>query len=139
MHTDFVDDGRWQSALLVDGPKLNAQKEEPVKIFDHFAAKSIVKVVNNDWVYDLGQNSSAIIELRVKGKKGDTIKITPAELLKEDGSVTQKNIGGPSYFTYILKGDGIETWRPKFMYTGFRYLQVKGGIPKGKNNPSNKA
>ncbi|RZL62303.1 MAG: alpha-L-rhamnosidase, partial [Pedobacter sp.] len=129
-------DSKWKSALPVDGPKLNAQKEEPVKIFENFSAKSILTVANGEWVYDLGQNSSAIIELKVRGKKGDTIKITPAELLKADGSVTQKNIGGPSYFTYILKGEGIETWRPKFMYTGFRYLQVKGGIPAGKENLS---
>lgn len=132
-------DRNWKSALPVDGPKLNAQKEEPIKIFDHFAAKSIIEVANKDWVYDLGQNSSAIIELKVRGKKGDTIKITPAELLKADGTVTQKNIGGPSYFSYILKGDGLETWQPKFTYTGFRYLQVKGAVPKGKNNPSNLA
>ncbi len=132
-------DGNWKSSLIVDGPKLNAQKEEPVKIFDNFSAKNITSTINGEWVYDLGQNSSAIIELKVRGKKGDTIKITPAELIKEDGSVTQKNIGGPSYFSYILKGDGLETWRPKFFYTGFRYLQVKGGVPTGKGNTSGKA
>ncbi|NTE04427.1 family 78 glycoside hydrolase catalytic domain [Agrobacterium tumefaciens] len=132
-------DAHWKSALLVDGPKLNAQKEAPVKVFDHFSAKSITQTGNQEWVYDLGQNASAIIELKVRGRKGDTVRITPAELLKEDGTVTQKNIGGPSYFTYILKGDGLETWRPKFFYTGFRYLQVKGGVPAGKDNPSNKA
>ncbi|WP_316767348.1 family 78 glycoside hydrolase catalytic domain [Pedobacter frigiditerrae] len=133
------DDSKWKSALLVDGPKLNAQKEEPVKVFENFSAKTIQPVANSEWVYDLGQNSSAIIELKVRGKKGDTVRITPAELLKADGTVTQKNIGGPSYFTYILKGDGLEMWRPKFMYTGFRYLQVKGGVPLGKENSSNKA
>ncbi len=132
------DDSKWKSALLVDGPKLNAQKEEPVKVFENFSAKTVQAVANGEWVYDLGQNSSAIIELKVRGKKGDTVRITPAELLKEDGTVTQKNIGGPSYFTYILKGDGLETWRPRFMYTGFRYLQVKGGVPIEKENPSNK-
>jgi len=131
-------DSKWKAALLVTGPKLNAQKEEPVKIFDHFAAKSITSTSNGEWVYDLGQNASGIIELKVNGKKGDTIRITPAELLKEDGTVTQKNMGGPSYFTYILNGEGIETWRPRFFYTGFRYLQVKGAVPSGKQNPSNK-
>jgi alpha-L-rhamnosidase len=133
------DDSKWKSALPVDGPKLNAQKEEPVKVFENFSAKTILPVANNEWVYDLGQNSSAIIELKVRGKKGDTVRITPAELLKADGTVTQRNIGGPSYFTYILKGDGLETWRPKFMYTGYRYLQVKGGVPVGKENRLNKA
>ncbi|PWS33897.1 family 78 glycoside hydrolase catalytic domain [Pedobacter paludis] len=133
------EDKKWKSAIIVNGPKLNAQQAEPVKIFDNFSAKSVHKVSNGDWVYDFGQNASALVELKIRGKHGDTIRITPAELLKEDGSVTQKNIGGPSYFTYILKGDGVETWRPRFMYTGFRYLQVKGGIPLGKENPSNNA
>lgn len=132
-------DKNWKSAVLVNGPKLSAQKEEPIKIFDHFTAKNITAVGNHEWVYDMGQNASAIIELKVRGKKGDTIRITPAELLKADGTVTQKNMGGPSYFTYILKGDGLETWQPKFFYTGFRYLQVKGAVPTGKENNSTKA
>jgi len=132
-------DSKWKSSLLVDGPELNAQKEEPVKIFENFSPQNINPLTNGEWVYDMGQNSSAIIELKVRGKKGDTIRITPAELLKADGTVTQKNIGGPSYFTYILKGDGLETWRPKFFYTGFRYLQVKGAVPGGEENPSNKS
>lgn len=33
----------------------------------------------------------------------------------------------------------METWRPRFMYTGFRYLQVRGGLPEGKTNPQKKA
>ena len=132
-------DSQWKNALLVNGPKLNAQKEEPLKIFDHFQAQQITQTANGEWVYDLGQNASGIIELKVSGKKGDTIRITPAELLKEDGTATQKNMGGPSYFTYILKGSGVETWRPRFFYSGFRYLQVKGGVPVGKENPSRKA
>jgi len=132
-------DSKWKSSLLVDGPELNAQQEEPVKIFENFSPQNINPLANGEWVYDMGQNASAIIELKVHGKKGDTVRITPAELLKADGSVTQKNIGGPSYFTYILKGDGLETWRPKFFYTGFRYLQIKGAVPKGKENPPNKS
>ncbi|TCD12200.1 alpha-L-rhamnosidase [Pedobacter frigidisoli] len=132
------DDKNWKSALLVNGPKLNAQKEEPVKVFEYTSALKTNPVPNGEWVYDMRQNSSAIIELKVRGKKGDTIRITPAELIKEDGSVTQKNIGGPSYFTYILKGDGIETWRPQFFYTGFRYLQVKGANPYWTEHDINK-
>ncbi|WP_051691583.1 family 78 glycoside hydrolase catalytic domain [Pedobacter borealis] len=106
-------DSRWKSSLLADGPKLNAQKEEPVKIFENFSPQNINLVAHGEWVYDMGQNASAIIELKVRGKKGDTVRITPAELLKADGSVTQKNIGSPSYFTYILKGGGLETWLAK--------------------------
>lgn len=131
-------DQKWKSVLLISGPKLVAQSTEPVKILENFSAKSITKVASGDWIYDFGQNASGIVELKVRGNKGDTVRITPAELLKEDGSVTQKNIGGPSYFTYILKGGGMETWRPRFTYTGFRYLQIKGAFPAGKENVLNK-
>jgi alpha-L-rhamnosidase len=126
---------KWKFALLVDGPKLNVQKEEPVQVFDHFSAKAVSKLTNGDYVFDLGQNASGIVELEVNGKKGDTVKIVPAELIKADGSVNQRPIGSPVYFTYILKGDVNETWRPRFTYYGFRYLQVKGAVPKGKANP----
>lgn len=125
----------WKIPVLTDGPALTAQKAEPLKVFDHFNARSVKPVAGAEWVYDLGQNASAIIELKVRGKKGDTIKLSPAELLKEDGSVSQKATGSPTYFLYILKGDGIETWRPRFMYTGFRYVQLKGGVPEGQRNP----
>ncbi|WP_432714482.1 family 78 glycoside hydrolase catalytic domain [Pedobacter sp.] len=132
-------DQRWKQVILVDGPALSSQKAEPLKIFENFEAKTIVKQESTgDWIYDLGQNASGIIELKVKGKKGDTIKIMPAELLKADGTVNQKPTGSPFYFQYILKGDGIERWSPKFTYYGFRYLQVKGGIPIGESNTANK-
>jgi alpha-L-rhamnosidase len=122
----------WKNAIEVSGPPLHAQKEEPVKFFEQFLPKTIKQLTNVDWIYDLGQNTSGIIELVVSGKKGDTIRIIPAELLKVDGSASQQSSGGPAYFNYVLKGDGMETWRPKFTYYGFRYLQVKGGTPDGK-------
>jgi alpha-L-rhamnosidase len=127
----------WKDAILVDGPALVSQEQEPVKFFENFEAKTTTPLGNGEWVYDLGQNASGIIELAVSGKSGDTIKITPAELLKSDGSVNQRSSGSPFYFTYILKGNGIEVWRPKFTYYGFRYLQVKGGVPIGKANINN--
>lgn len=131
-------DKRWKKAIVVKGPVLVSQKAEPVRVFDEFKPKSVKLVQAGDWVYDLGQNASGIIELKVKGKKGDTIRISPAELLKADGSVNQKATGTPTYFQYILKGGNIETWRPRFMYTGFRYLQVRGGVPPNETNVANK-
>jgi alpha-L-rhamnosidase len=123
------DAGKWKKVLVVDGPKLTAQKAAPIKIFDHFKPKSIKKNAAGNYVYDLGQNASGIIELRVRGKKGDTVRVIPAELLKADGSVNQKPTGSPYYFQYILKGSGTEIWRPRFSYYGFRYLEVKNAVP----------
>jgi alpha-L-rhamnosidase len=126
-------DRSWQNAILVPGPpELNSQMAEPLKVQEKFEPRSVTRAANGHWVYDLGQNASGIIRLSVKGRKGDTIRIVPAELLNGDGSVNQRPIGSPYYFQYILKGSGVETWEPRFSYSGFRYLEVEGGVPRGK-------
>jgi alpha-L-rhamnosidase len=124
-NTAAFDDTKWKNAVVVTGsPLLQSQMAEPVKIMERFSVvkKSLLKP--GVWVYDLAQNFSGIPSVAVSGNKGDMVKIIPAELINEDGSANQKGSGGSSYFTYILKGEGIETWQPRFSYYGFRYLQV---------------
>lgn len=87
-------------------------------------------------MYDFGQNASGIVELRVRGHRGDTVRIAPAELLATDQTITQKHSGKGFYFTYVLRGSGVEIWRPRFSYYGFRYAQLTGGVPRGQANPS---
>lgn len=124
------DKGEWTACRRTNGPvKLNAQKADPLKVFDMFQPQQTNNISESTSVYDLGQNASGIIRISVKGNKGDTVRITPAELINKDGKVNQKSTGSPFYFTYVLKGDGIETWEPQFTYYGFRYLQVDGIKP----------
>ncbi|WP_158827498.1 alpha-L-rhamnosidase [Mucilaginibacter lacusdianchii] len=131
-------DRNWKNALLVDGsPQLSAQLAEPLKVFENFNPKKITSVAPDKWLYDLGQNASGIPQITVKGKKGDTVRIYPAELINAEGAANQKGSGGPHYYTYILKGTGEETWQPRFTYYGFRYVQVDGAVPQGKGNAQN--
>jgi alpha-L-rhamnosidase len=122
-------DKQWENAIVVKGsPTLYHQLNPPLKVHETFSPKTSHKL--KDWVYvfDLGQNASAIPQISVRGRRGDTIRIIPGELLKEDGSVSQRATGSPVYFQYILKGEGTETWQPRFSYYGFRYVQVEGGV-----------
>ena len=53
-----------------------------------------------------------------------------AETLYENGLVNQENLRNAKVAdTYILKGEGVETWEPAFTYHGFRYIQIEG-LPK---------
>ncbi|UOQ51131.1 family 78 glycoside hydrolase catalytic domain [Hymenobacter cellulosivorans] len=129
-------DQTWKPALVVSGPpELTAQNAEPLKVHETFTNPKIVLASPGKWVYNFGQNASGIVELRVQGQAGDTVRILPAELLKADKTITQKATGGPYVFTYVLRGTGVETWRPRFSYYGFRYAQVEGGVPQGQPNP----
>ena len=134
----FKENNTWKSVVLTSGPKiLNAQTLTPVKLLESFAPVKVTQPKPGVWVYDLGQNASGIVELMVKGPKGATVKISPAELLTAEGLANQKASGSPYNFMYTLKGQGTETWQPRFTYYGFRYVQVEGGVPANEANPGN--
>lgn len=129
-------DKDWKKPVIVDGPpSLIAQTAPPIKVFLTFSPVSILEVKPGVWVYDLGQNASAIPKITFKGLKNAKVRIKPSELLKSDGSITTEPIGTPVYFDYTLKGGVAETWQPQFMYYGFRYVQIEGAVPAGKPNP----
>lgn len=134
-NTASFNDATWRTPVIVDGPRiLQAQTATPLKVFDQFTPKKITQPKPGVWVYDLGQNASGIPQIQVKGKKGAKLRLWPAELLDENGLITTEPIGKPVYFEYTLKGEGVETWQPQFMYYGFRYVQVEGGTPTGEKN-----
>lgn len=127
-------DKHWKKAELVKAPtgRLLADPDYPVAVMDSFKVKKISEPKPSVYVYDFGQNASGIVELKVKGRKGQTVKLIPAEILTHDKLANQEATGSPYSFSYTLKGDGVEIFRPKFTYYGFRYVQVEGAVPNNK-------
>ena len=125
------DDVNWKNALTAKVPTDNliAETDNPLTVRQIIRIKKTEQPKPGQYLFDFGQNCSGIIELRVSGKKGDVIKLTPGELITKERQINQKASGEPYFYTYTLKGDGIETWRPRFTYYGFRYLMVEGAAP----------
>ncbi len=125
-------DAKWNPVIFPMAPKgkLNADPDYPVAILESIGTKKNQKTEAGKYLYDFGQNASGIIEVKLRGKKGQTVKFTPGELLTPQKEINQKASGGPYYFSYTLKGDGVEVWRPKFTYYGFRYVIVEGAVPE---------
>lgn len=123
--------GSWKEARLVAPPQgqLKPDRNDPVRVMETFNPVSVTRLNDSTCVYDFGQNASGIINLNIKGAKGQSVTCYPGEVLKEDGSVNQRGSGSPYYFKYTLKGAAQETWRPRFSYYGFRYVQVNGVQP----------
>ena len=128
------DDSTWEKATVVAGPggRLVAQSAPPVKVIKTFKPINVTEPKPGVFVYDLGQNFSGKPTVSLHGPVGKKVKITPAEVLDENGLADQRGSGCPYYLTYTLKGKGIETWHPQFTYYGFRYLQVEGAVPEDK-------
>ena len=77
-------------------------------------------------VYDFGQNISGWCKIKVKGERGSKITIYHAEDIKTDSSVNRLNLRlATNCDVYVLKGEGIEEYEPRFTYHGFRYAQVE--------------
>lgn len=132
--TNDFDDAAWYSVELVNAPegKLQAQENPNIKVMEHIKPLSVHKLGDDKYIVDMGQNMVGWMTLKVRGKQGDKVTLRYAELLKEDGHLYLDNLRGAKVTdTYILKGDEEETWEPKFVFHGFRYVEVSGfpGVP----------
>lgn len=123
-------DSAWPRAQVVSGPggKLRGltSAAPPLRVIETLKPVKVTPITNGISVYDLGQNAPIMIRLQVRGPAGSLVRVTPAELVKPDGTVDRGSVGGGNAFwQYTLAGDGTETWFPKFYYHGCRYLQVE--------------
>jgi alpha-L-rhamnosidase len=124
----------WRNANQLEGPggELVSQQVEPIKVIQVIHPIKITNPGLGIYVLDLGQNISGWVRLTVHGEKGTEIVFKYAESLYDNGFVNQENLlTALAADTYILKGDGLETYQPRFTYHGFRYVEIAGypGIP----------
>lgn len=118
----------WSDAVKVAAPtaRLAARTAPPIVPVGTFRTKKITQPKDGVHVVDLGTNFAGWPQLRVSGPAGTKVTMRPGELLNDDGTVSQHTTGSPIWDTYTLSGRGTETWHPRFVYHGFRYLQLEG-------------
>lgn len=112
LHEDF--DPEVLIAHEVNGVKeLGALK--PVSFFADAEGRTI---------YDFGQNTAAYVAFTVKGEAGASVLVEHSEIL-DKGEFCNTNLrSAPCRVTYVLKGDGRESYRPAFTFQGFRFARV---------------
>lgn len=124
------DDAAWKPAALADLPKgvLSAQMMPPIRVVDTIVPLRITNPRPGMWVYDMGQNFSGWVRLKVRGPRGAAVKLRHAELLYDDGTINVENLRrARATDVYILRGDGeTEIYEPRFTYHGFRYVELTG-------------
>jgi hypothetical protein len=108
------------------------QFQPPIKVIHTYEAKYLHEA-NGRSIYDFGQNMAGILEIRVKGKKGDSLRIYPAEKLNENGDADQMAKGWMNIDTVITykigSDDAWETWREKFTYFAGKVLAIEKSSP----------
>lgn len=120
------DDSNWSKVVVQEAPKgiLRAQTAPPITIQKQYEVATVKEIQPNTFVFNMGQNLAGFPTIKVKGKKGQLVRLWVGEGLNEDGTIGQGRSGKPYYFQYTLKGDNVEEWQPKFSYYGYQYIQI---------------
>ncbi len=124
----YAGDG-WKPAVLEQPPGgvLSAQLMPPIEVTDTLVPRKLTSVEPGVYVYDLGQNISGWVQLKVEGPAGTTVRLRHAELIYPNGAINVENLRtARATDVYILKGGGPETYHPRFTYHGFRYVELTG-------------
>lgn len=137
----------WKAATKVPSPSgtLSAQMQPPIRVKKAIQPVSIKAYQPGVYIADMGENFAGVAQIRVSGPAGTQIRLKYGEALHPDGSLNYlttiagqiksmwKVNGGPGApadawqeDVYTLKGNGIETWSPRFTFHGFRYVEIRG-------------
>ncbi len=141
---DFNDKG-WKNAEKAEGPagKLTWEYIPPVRQFQTLHPVQLMEPKPGVYVYDLGQNFAGVIRFLSKTPAGTEIRFRFAEIVDPDhsinvnttaaGQIKRPGQGGPGApdvawqeDRYYSKGKGVETFEPRFVFHGFRYVEVTG-------------
>ncbi|WP_295122507.1 family 78 glycoside hydrolase catalytic domain [uncultured Chitinophaga sp.] len=111
------DDSKWKYSIIAKPPTgpLHSQTAPFDKVLRTLTPVFDGRVKDSVYQYHLDETVAGWAALRVKGKAGSEIKI---RYISEEG----EDYG--QYDHYILKGDGIEIWEPKFTWHAFRKIEV---------------
>jgi alpha-L-rhamnosidase len=148
------DDSGWRQPAVAAEPigPLQAQMQPPIRVTKALRPLGISQPKPGVFIYDLGQNYAGWVTLKLAAPAGTKITLRYGELLDPDGTLNpltsvcgqikgnrknkdgkDESIGGPGAptvawqsDTYIARGNGAESYTPKFTFRGFRYVELTG-------------
>ena len=123
----------WEKAVLAaNHPSLLiSQMMEPMRPVEVRKPVCIKKSKDGNWIFDFGENITGFPEICAEQPTGTRWVMKMSEDLDKNGEMDYTSTG--VFATgciqkdeYIFKGEGVEKWRPRFTYHGFRYLELSG-------------
>lgn len=121
------DDSDWTPVRLIDWDlaALVAPTGPAVRRIELIAPVSIITSPSGCTLLDFGQNLVGRLRLSLQGPAGHTVTLRHAEVLENGELGTRPLRTAKATDQYTLRGEGIETWEPRFTFHGFQYVQVE--------------
>lgn len=122
------DDREWAMVETIeqDLTTLAAPIGPPVRRTDQLVPIAIITSPSGRTILDFGQNLVGRLRLTVRGEAGQKITLRHAEVLENGELGTRPLRTAKAADQYILRGEGEETWEPRFTFHGFRYAEIEG-------------
>lgn len=123
------DEAGWSGVRVANhsGSNLIATYNEPIKKQETFKPVRLFVTPKGERVIDFGQNLVGWVILKVKGKAGDKITVSHAEVLDKEGNFYITNLrAAEAKDIYYLKGESEETFEPHFTFHGFQFIKIEG-------------
>ena len=114
------------SVTEFDPKTLVAQENEPVRVTKRLKPVKIFTDPEGNKLVDFGQNLTGVVELNIKGKKGQKVTVKHAETLDKNGVFYPETLRkAVSIDAFVLNGER-QVLSPKFTFHGFRYAKIEG-------------
>ncbi|GAA4045484.1 family 78 glycoside hydrolase catalytic domain [Agromyces indicus] len=126
--TAGVDDAGWEASVAQDRDPatLVAPDGAPVRVVETLPVREVITSPSGKRILDFGQNLVGRLRITVSGEAGDVVTFRHAEVLEHGELATEPLRTAKATDRYTLRGDGEETWAPRFTFHGFRYAEVDG-------------
>ena len=114
-------------------PKLEPNCHPTLQVTWRVHPRVCRQLENGNWIFEGDAITVGAFSLRGSAPAGTKITVTMSEQLQPDGSLLHlKNSFIPnasesvatSYYTF--RGEGVETFMPKFAFSSFQYIEVAG-------------
>ena len=123
------DDTGWQPADVVSAPagQLCAQPCPPIRVMERVRPVSITRIPSGKYLVDMGQNMVGRLNATFTARKDSVVTMRFSELLNPDSTLYVANLrSAKATDLFTAAADGKYTWRPAFVFHGFRYIELDG-------------
>ncbi len=118
----------WEPIERIEAPRhhLEATPGPWVRRMQELPPVSVQRVDDNVQIFDLGQNITGWVRLRVAGAPGMQLRLRHAEVLEADGSLHTANLRSAKQTdSYTLASDALVSLEPHFTFHGFRFVELR--------------
>ena len=123
------DDASWQPADVVPAPagQLCAQPCPSIRVMERVHPVSITRMPSGKYLVDMGQNMVGRLNATFTARKDSVVTMRFSELLNPDSTLYVANLrSAKATDLFTAAADGEYTWKPAFVFHGFRYIELDG-------------